>query len=98
MAQAEATVGTLRKTNLINKIYLLTTAPLEEEIPGCEVLIVPALHASAAIRVVASRSDTAYTLLYTKYTTLELGLFALERMIRIMGIPAPVWCMQTIIR
>ncbi|KAA6318974.1 hypothetical protein EZS27_031080 [termite gut metagenome] len=85
VAQAEATVGTLRKTNLINKIYLLTTAPLEEEIPGCEVLIVPALHASAAIRVVASRSDTAYTLLYTKYTTLELGLFALERMIRIMG-------------
>ncbi|KAA6335529.1 UDP-Glc:alpha-D-GlcNAc-diphosphoundecaprenol beta-1 3-glucosyltransferase [termite gut metagenome] len=84
VAQAEETVKALRNTSLVNKIYLLTTESSEEKILGCEVLPVPTLHASAAMRVVASRSDTAYTLLYTKYTPLELGLFALERMVRIL--------------
>lgn len=32
---------------------------------------------------IATYSDASYTLLYTKYTSLELGLFALERMIHI---------------
>ncbi|KAA6332900.1 hypothetical protein EZS27_018631, partial [termite gut metagenome] len=82
--QARETVNTLRKTDLVDKIYLLATQPLDEKIPGCELLTIPALHASAAIRLIASLSDAAYTLLYTKYTTLEVGLFALERMMRIM--------------
>ena len=41
-------------------------------------------YSSASIKEMAAKSQSPYTLLYTKETVLQLGMFALERMIRIM--------------
>ncbi|WP_353331161.1 glycosyltransferase family 2 protein [Bacteroides sedimenti] len=83
IAQAELTINNLKSSELVNKIYLLVTEELTEQIDGCELLLVPSLNSTAAIRKIAEHSDSAYSLIYTKYTTLELGMFALERMLHI---------------
>lgn len=82
-AQAERTVQGLQATGLVKKIYLLVTSPSFDPLPGCELLYVDKLTNSASMYAIATYSDASYTLLYTKYTSLELGLFALERMIHI---------------
>ena len=82
-AQAEKTVQSLQSSNLIKKIYLLTTETTTTPLPGCDILTVSALNSSATMRAVATHSDADYTLLYTKYTTLSPGMFAFERMIHI---------------
>ena len=81
-AQAGQTVEGLRKNGEISKIYLLATGDAET-IDGCELVRVDSLTGTAAIRKIADCSDAEYTLIYTKYSTLELGMFALERMLRI---------------
>ena len=83
VAQAEKTVQGLQATDLVKKIYLLATSPDIDPLPGCELLYVDKLTDSAAMYAIAERSDADYALLYTKHTTLELGMFALERMIHI---------------
>lgn len=40
-------------------------------------------YSSTAMKTIAEKTDAEYTLLYTKETTLELGMFALERMMHI---------------
>ena len=82
-AQAEKTVQSLQSSDLIKKIYLLTTETTAPPLPGCDILTVSALNSSATMRAVATHSDADYTLLYTKYTTLPPGMFAFERMIHI---------------
>ena len=82
-AQAEKTVQSLQSSDLIKKIYLLTTETTAIPLPGCDILTVSALNSSATMRAVAAHSDADYTLLYTKYTTLSPGMFAFERMIHI---------------
>ena len=42
------------------------------------------LVSSSAIKEIASKANSEYTLVYTKPTELKLGLFALERMARVM--------------
>ena len=82
-AQAEKTVKGLQETGLVNNIYLLALPDVTENLPGCSTLHMQSIQSSAAIRDIAGHSDAEYTLIYTKYTTLELGLFALDRMIHI---------------
>lgn len=83
-AQAEKTVKGLFETGLISKIYLLATEANIQPLEGCEMLNISALNASGTIKAIAAKADTPYTLLYTKYSSLEVGYFALERMIQIM--------------
>lgn len=82
-AQVNETVKGLRACEHVKSIYLLATEKNQEAVEGCELLPVTSLNASATLHAIADRSDADYTLLYTKYTTLELGYFALERMVRI---------------
>ncbi|MCP3894997.1 glycosyltransferase [Bacteroides sp.] len=82
-AQAEKTVQGLQATGLVKTIYLISANPTDQPLPGCELLSVDFFANSAAMCEIATRSDAAYTLIYTKETTLELGLFALERMVHI---------------
>jgi len=83
LVQVEKTIKGLRSIEFINKIYLLTTDREAPQVEGCELLPIESLFASATLKSIAQHSDATHTLFYTKYTTLELGLFALERMIRI---------------
>lgn len=82
-AQVSETVKGLRACEHVKSIYLLATEKNQEAVEGCELLPVTSLNASATLHAIADHSDADYTLLYTKYTTLELGYFALERMVRI---------------
>lgn len=84
-AQADATVRQLKSEPCINKIYLLSRIPSSEVPDECELLNIENINASTSFRTIAAHADTAYTLLYTKYTILELGQFALERMLAIAG-------------
>ena len=81
--QAEKTVQGLQITGLVGNIHLVTTDPTLETLPGCELLVVDMPHSSATMKAIAQKANTEYTLLYTKETTLELGMFALERMMHI---------------
>lgn len=82
-AQAEKTVQGLQATGLVKTIYLISANPTDQPLPSCELLSVDFFANSAAMCEIATRSDATYTLIYTKETTLELGLFALERMVHI---------------
>lgn len=83
-AQAEATVKGLQETGLVNKIVLLATADTTESLPQCELLQTDALQSSKTMKAIAEKAIADYVLLYTKHTTLNLGMFALERMIHIL--------------
>lgn len=82
-AQAEKTIQGLKSSNLVKDIYLLATENTAVPLQGCRILHVPALNATTTMHTIAAHSDADYTLFYTKYTTLKLGMFALERMTRI---------------
>lgn len=48
---------------------------------GCESIRVDSLTSSSTVSKIAARSNTDYTLIYTKFTSLSLGYFALERLL-----------------
>jgi len=82
--QVQKTLGNLRASSLVNRIYLLSLDDrVGMEYDNCKVVRVPSFAATETMTTIASLTDASYTLLYTKTTTLELGLFALERMMRI---------------
>ena len=85
-AQVRQTIRGLRLCNRVKEIYLLSVSQqAPDEVEGCKVLTVGSLNGTTACRAIAAHANTAYTLLYTKYATLEPGLFALERMLAIAG-------------
>lgn len=82
--QTEKTVKGLNATGLVKRIYLLATETSGKAISGCEIIQISSLNAGSTIQAVAAHADAPYTLLYTKHSFLELGYYALERMIRII--------------
>ncbi len=81
--QVMATLLDLQNNPLVAQVYLLATHETSSVIPGCQILHVLSLNSTATMRLIAEYSHTDYTLLYTKHTTLEMGMFALERMTRL---------------
>ncbi|MGL5893385.1 MAG: glycosyltransferase family 2 protein [Bacteroidales bacterium] len=81
--QVSSTVEALKASKLVNKIFLLVVDGVELNLDGCEVIRVDRLNSSSTVSSIAAKSDADYTLIYTKYTTLELGYFALERMLNL---------------
>lgn len=81
--QVRATVDNLRSSESVGKIFLLTSDVSLPSVAGCGILIVDSLVSSKTIRTIASAASAKYMLYYTKYNTLELGYYALDRMLRI---------------
>lgn len=81
-AQAHYNVCCLRESNLINNIYLITNNP-DEGLANCNTLLAESIHQSSTIKQIALHCDAEYILIYTKHTNIQLGLFALERMVSI---------------
>lgn len=79
---AQQTINALKKSSIVHKIYLLTTNPDKtlSTPEGCEILPIDSLTSSETMKKIAERANTFYTLLYTKYSPLELSDQALERM------------------
>ncbi len=82
-AQAEQTIKNLKETGVVDTIYLLSNQSIETVPEGCVALQITHLNASKTMLEIAKHATTPYTLLYTKYSTLQLGLFALDRMMQI---------------
>lgn len=83
VAQAEKTAKNLLQSALVNKVYLLAKPDNTSTLAGCQCIEIDTLNSSATINKIAEKSDTPFTLIYTKDTTLELGQYALERMYHI---------------
>lgn len=81
--QVKATVAGLKACELVNKIYLLAGADAEGEVEGCEKIEIKGLNSSDTMKKIAAKADADYVLLYTKFNTLEFGMFAIERMVHI---------------
>ena len=81
--QVKETVKSLKDSELVNKIYLLSTEDAKESIEGCELLNVLSLNCTKAVKKIAERSDAEYSLIYTKYSELNMGMFSFERMVNI---------------
>lgn len=79
VAMAQKTARNLLQSELVNKVYLLATVENTSSVEGCERIEIDSFKSSETIRKIAEKSDAAYSLIYTKDTTLELGQYALER-------------------
>lgn len=77
--QAQKTAQNLLQSDLVNVVYLLSKTEIKSEIPGCECIVIDSLQSSNTVQKIVEQSDTAFSLIYTKDTTLELGQYALER-------------------
>ena len=82
-AETLKTVEQIKQSSLIQTIFLLVKKEQAIQIAGCQTLEIDTLQSSGTIRKIAEKSDAAYSLIYTKDTTLELGQFAIERFFRI---------------
>ena len=77
-----ATVAQLKQSDLVEKVYLLaerTTSTIE----GTETLAVDALQSWATMRQVIDRAATPHALLVLHDTAIELGRFALDRLVNV---------------
>lgn len=81
--QVGETVKNLKSSELVSKIYLLSQDGADAGVEGYQVIATDSLNSTKTIKAIAERADTEYAIIYTKYTTLELGYFALERFVRI---------------
>lgn len=81
--QVKETVTSLKTSELVNKIYLLTDNNCKDIIGGCEIIDINSIRSTATIKKIAEKADAEYTLIYTKSANLRLGMFALDRMLQI---------------
>ena len=86
--QVLETVVELRKDCSVAKIYLLSFGDYKGSslpiLKDCEIIVSDSLKSSATIKKIAEKSsDADFSLIYTKYTTLNIGYLALERFARI---------------
>ena len=81
--QVAQTIKELKQSDVVSKIYLLSTDEKAPEVEGCEIIAIDSLTSSATMRKIGAKASADYTLLYTSYDTLVPGYFALERLIRL---------------
>lgn len=79
LGQVESTVKALKESELVKQVYLLATEEHDFSSLNCPVIKVDSLTSSKTVESIAKHADADYSLIYTKYTSLELGYFALER-------------------
>lgn len=83
LEQVIMTVGELRQYDSINNIFLLKPKGVSGAIEGCETVEIDNIKSSNTIKKIAEKSNSKYTLIYIKSTLLQLGYFALERMVQV---------------
>ncbi len=81
--QVAGTVNSLKASNLIGKIFLLSDQQTSEAVEDCEIIRIDSPRSTETIRKIAEKAGADYTLIYTKSAELNLGYFALDRMLKI---------------
>lgn len=82
-SQIEETVKGLRSSDLVKNIYLLAAEPPAPSYDGMEFIIADSLKSSKTLKKISEKSDSEFSLIYSKDSTLVMGYFALERMVRL---------------
>lgn len=82
-AQVEKTINDLKNNPLVNKIYLLSTNDNSIFLENCEIILIDSLQSTATLKKIATLANEKYSLVYTKESTLNLGMYALERISKI---------------
>ena len=80
---ARETVEQIKLSPLVSNLFLLVKEGTEIYADGCEVINIDSIQSDETIRKIAEKSDTAYSLIYTKDSRLDLGQFAIERFFHI---------------
>lgn len=81
----EQTIQGLQATGQAGQITLFGTEAPASLPEGCSFLTVDSPFSSQSLKAIAAQATAPYTLLYTKDTILNLGMFALERMVHILN-------------
>jgi len=81
--QVQTTVDGLRSSHLVNKIFLLSESDIKDSGIDCEVIVVDNLTSTGTLQKIAGKATADYSLIYTKHSTLQMGLYALDRMTQI---------------
>ena len=81
--QAAKTVNQLKQSELVKNIYLLAPEKNMQPIEGCEIIEIDTIQSTATVQKIAEKATADFTLIYQKSTVLQLGYFALERMLKI---------------
>lgn len=81
--QVKNTIGGLTQCELVTKICLLAGDDAQGSVEGCEKIAVKGIKSTDTMKKIAAAADGDYIVLYTKYNTLDFGMFAIERMVRI---------------
>ncbi len=82
--QVKETISGLKSCGLVGGIYLLAGKDAENEnVEGCTKITIEGLNSTDTMKRIAKHADCNYILLYTKYNSLQFGLFAIDRMVRI---------------
>lgn len=82
-AQVIETIKGLKETENAGKIVLLATNPAAEPIEGSEVMVIDSLKSTETVKRIAQSTESDYTMIYLKESTLLMGMFAMERMVKI---------------
>lgn len=83
--EVKRTLEQLRCSEEVKAIYLLANGEINVPVfDGCEVLQISTFGEALTYTTIAKRADAPYTLIYKKDAGLELGLFALERMLAVI--------------
>ena len=80
--QVKETVKSLKESQLVHKIFLLTEQNCET-VEDCETIQINSLRSTQTIKAIAEKAGADYTLIYTKSAELNFGYFALDRMLKI---------------
>ncbi len=80
-AQVIETIKGLREIEIVDRIFLLATDESAEALPEYEIIQIDSLKSTETVKKIAAKSSSEYSLIYTKESTLVMGMFALERMV-----------------
>lgn len=83
--EIKKTVESLRSSEIVKNIFLLKTAgqQIPDSVKDVFSLTIDSLKSSESMQTIANHAEAPYTLLYMKDQYLEMGLYALERMVKI---------------
>lgn len=79
--ETQYTVNQLRKSNLINEIFVLSSETMHIE--NAKNLVCKHPYSSESIKIIAEKSTTPFSMLALQNQNFKIGQFAIERMIRV---------------
>ncbi|MEZ5103754.1 MAG: glycosyltransferase family 2 protein [Draconibacterium sp.] len=74
-------VSALNSNRIVNRVFVVACKPVE--IKGAQILLVKDLFSTYSIKQIAEKSEAQFTLLALNNSPLEMGQFAIERMIQV---------------